>query len=133
MPVLVDDSAGRLWTGTRTVEGFLNQNFMQTMTVRCNDPEVLVSMAAEWDSQQAAADIMGFMGTRVLADRDDPGRYVIIADFGVVDPDVSAVDEATRNNERPETQASAARLRDLVGEIEFHHYDELYRTEFYGI
>jgi hypothetical protein len=106
---------------------------MQTMTVRCDDPETLVSLAMAWDRQQAAADIMGFMGTRVLADRDDPGRYVIIADFGVVDPEVSAVDEAARNNERPETQESAARLRDLVGEIEFHHYDEMYRTEFYGL
>jgi len=106
---------------------------MQTMTVRCDDPDALVSMAVAWDRQQAEADIMGFMGTRVLADRDDPGRYVIIADFGVVDPDVPAVDEAARNNERPETQASAARLRALVGEIEFNHYDELYRTEFYGI
>jgi hypothetical protein len=57
---------------------------------------------------------------------------MFIADFGVVDPDVSAVEEAARNNERPETQEGAARLRELVGEIEYHHYDELYRTEFYG-
>jgi hypothetical protein len=111
----------------------MNRNFMQTMTVRCDDPEALASMAMAWDRQQASADIMGFMGTRVLADRDDPGRYVIIADFGVVDPNVSAVDEAARNNERPETQVAAAGLRELVGEIEFHHYDEVYRTEFYGI
>ena len=40
-------------------------------------------------------------------------------------------DEATRNNERPETQAWAARLRELVdGEPEYRHYDELYRTDF---
>ena len=63
----------------------------------------------------------------------DPGQYVIIADFGVVDPNVSAADEAARNNERPETQAYAARLSELVGEVAFHHYDELYRTEFYGV
>ncbi len=56
---------------------------------------------------------------------------MIIADFGVVDPDVSAADEAARNNERPETQATAARMRELVdGEPEYHHYDELYRTDF---
>jgi hypothetical protein len=111
----------------------LNRNFSQTMTVRCDDAETLVSMALAWDRQQASADVMGYMGTRVLADRDDPGRYVIIADFGVVDPNVSASDEAARNNERPETQAYAARLSELVGEVAFHHYDELYRTEFYGI
>lgn len=44
---------------------------------------------------------------------------------------VSAADEAMRNNERPETQATAARLRELVqGDPEYHHYDELYRTDF---
>ena len=53
---------------------------------------------------------MGYMGTRLLADRESPVEYLIIADFGVVDPDVSAADEAARNNERPETQAWAARL-----------------------
>jgi hypothetical protein len=110
----------------------VNRNFTQTMTVRCDDPDALVAMAEAWDHQQAAADIMGYMGSRVLADRDDPGRYMFIADFGVVDPDVSAVEEAARNNERPETQEGAARLRELVGEIEYHHYDELYSTAFYG-
>ena len=49
----------------------------------------------------------------------------------MVDPDVSAADEANRNNERPETQATAARMRELVdGEPEYRHYDELYRTDF---
>jgi hypothetical protein len=56
---------------------------------------------------------------------------VIVADFGVVDPDVPAADEANRNNERPETQAWAARLLALVRDApEYHHYDELYRTDF---
>ena len=80
---------------------------------------------------QASTDIMGYMGIRLLADRENPGQYLIIADFGVVDPDVSAADEANRNNERPETQATAAPLRELVnGEPEYRHYDELYRTDF---
>ena len=72
---------------------------------------------------------MGYMGTRLLADRETPGRYVILAEFGVVDPDVSAADEAQRNNERPETQEWLERLRAVIdGEPEYHHYDELYRT-----
>jgi hypothetical protein len=87
-------------------------------------------MLAEWDLQQATGDIMGYMGTRILRDRENPGQYVIIADFGVIDPDVSAADEAARNNERPETQAFAARLLKVVhGAPEYHHYDELYRTD----
>ena len=67
---------------------------------------------------------MGYMGTRLLADRENPGHYVIIADFGVVDPDVSAADEAARNNERPETQElGAPRSRSIDGEPEYRHYD----------
>jgi hypothetical protein len=43
---------------------------------------------------------------------------------------MSAADEALRNNERPETQASTARLREILdGEIEFHDHDELARTD----
>jgi hypothetical protein len=108
----------------------VNLNFSQTITLYADDPAPIVELLKEWDLNQAAADIMGYMGIRLLADREEPRRYVIIADFGVVDPDVPAADEAQRNNERPETQASAARMRELIdGEPEWHHYDELYRTD----
>ena len=108
----------------------MNRNFTQTMTVRCDDVSKLIEMAIAWDVQQANADIMGYMGMRVLADRQEPGRYMMVADFGVVDPDVSAAEEAQRNNERPETQASNARLHEIIdGEIEYRDYDEIYRTE----
>jgi hypothetical protein len=57
--------------------------------------------------------------------------YVIVADFGVIDPNVSAFEEAMKNNDRPETQTFASRMREVVeGEPEWHHYDELYRTDF---
>jgi hypothetical protein len=109
---------------------FVNPNFSQTIRFRCDKPEILLEMMAQWDIEQATADIMGYMGARLLADRDNPGVYMIVADFGVVDPDVCSADEAARNNERPETQMWAARLRELIGgEPEFHDYDELYRTD----
>jgi hypothetical protein len=109
----------------------VNKNFTQTIAVRCDDPAPLIELLEQWDLHQASADIMGYMGIRLLADRENPGHYLIIADFGVVDPDVPAADEASRNNERPETQATAARMRALVSaEPEYHHYDELYRTDF---
>jgi hypothetical protein len=108
----------------------VNRNFSQTITVRCDDPDKLVDLLAQWDFDQATTDIMGYMGSRVLADRENPGRYMIIADFGVIDPDVSAADEAARNNERPETQDWAARLLETIeGTPQYHHYDELYRTD----
>ena len=109
----------------------MNVNFTQTISVRCDDPETLTEMLAAWDLQQATTDIMGYIGTRLLADREDPGHYLIIADFGVVDPDVPAAEEADRNNERPETQAWAARLLAVVqGTPTYGHYDELYRTDY---
>jgi hypothetical protein len=108
----------------------VNRNFSQSITVTSDDPAAIVALLEEWDRNQAASDIMGYMGTRLLADRETQGRYVIIADFGVVDPDVSAADEAVRNNERAETRAWAARLRELIdGEVEYRHFDELYRTD----
>ena len=109
----------------------MNRNFSQTITFRCDDPDAVVDLLVQWDRDQAAGDIMGYMGTRVLADREQPGTYMIVADFGIIDPDVSAADEAARNNDRPETQAWAARFRELIaGEPVYHHYDEIYRTDF---
>jgi hypothetical protein len=106
-------------------------NFTQTIEVRSSDPDALVALLAEWDQGQADGDIMGYMGTHLLADRTEPGRYLIVAEFGVVDPDVAAAEEAQRNNDRPETQAWAERLRALIdGEPTYGHFDELYRTGF---
>ena len=69
--------------------------------------------------------------SRVLADREDPGRYLIVADFGVVDPDVSAAEEAERNNDAArDPGVRGTRCATLVdGEPVYHHYDELYRTD----
>jgi hypothetical protein len=99
--------------------------------VRTGDPASLVNLLEQWDTQQASADIMGYMGARLLADRENPGQYIIVADFGVVDPEVSAADEASRNDDRPETKAWATRLRAVIeADPQSHNYDELYRTDF---
>src|SRR3954470_6686743 len=104
--------------------------FSQTITFRCDQPETLIALAREWDSLQTE-ELTGFMESRILADRDDPGRYVMIADFGVTDPDMSAAQEGFLNNERQQTQDFAERFRAVTyGEPEWHHFDELYRTTF---
>ena len=109
----------------------MHVNFTQMITFRSDQPETLVALAREWDELQASQEVMGFMGVRVLADRNDPGRYVMVADFGVVDPELSAAQEAFLNNARPQTEAFAARFRAVTqGEPEWRHYDELYRTPF---
>jgi hypothetical protein len=109
----------------------VNRNFSQMITVHCDDPERIIELLKAWDRNQATSDIMGYMGTRFLADREEPGRYVVIAEFGVVDPDVPAADEAARNNDRPETQEWVAKFREVIdGEPEYHDFDEIYRTDF---
>ena len=109
----------------------MNRNFSQTIIVRCGDPEKIVESLREWDRNQASADIMGYMGTRLLADRENLGQFMLIADFGVIDPEVTAAEEAARNNSRPETQAWAQNLLNIIdGVPEYHHYDEIYRTDF---
>ena len=96
-------------------------------------PKRLVELLAEWDEGQATTDVMGYIGTRLLADRDDPGHYLILAEFAEVDGDLTSAEEAERNNQREETERWAAKLRALVeGEPEWIHFDELYRTGFTG-
>jgi hypothetical protein len=104
-------------------------NFVQTITFRCTDPERLVELCAEWDRKQAEVDVMGYTGSHILAERERPGYYMIVAEFGVVDPNASAEEEAKRNNDRPETQEWYQHMVALTeGELVYRHYDEIYRT-----
>ena len=83
-------------------------NFTQTISFRTEHEDEIIKLSREWDEMQAEADVMGYIGSHVLRDRDDPGHYVIVAEFAVVDPNVSAVEEAMKNNDRPITQAGRA-------------------------
>jgi len=108
----------------------MNRNFSQMITMHCFDLPKLIELIEQWDIKQASADVMGYMGSRVLADREHDGRYVVIVEFGVVDTEVSAAEEAARNNERPETKAMAAAVAKIIdGAPEYHDFDEVYRTD----
>jgi hypothetical protein len=108
----------------------MNVNFSQMITVHCPHPEKLIELIQKWDIDHASTDIMGYMGTRVLADRQHADRYVCIVEFGVIDPEVSAAEEAARNNDRPETKAMVAAVNEIVdGAPEYHDFDEIYRTD----
>lgn len=107
--------------------------FAQGIRVHSEHPEALVELLAAWDRGQATSDVMGYIGTRLLEDRDTPGCYLILADFAEVDGDLTPAEEAERNNQRKETERWAKKLRSLVeGEPEWIHYDELYRTGITG-
>lgn len=59
----------------------------------------------------------GPVGGRVLRFRDKPGRYVIQADF-------ESWEAAEANNDRPETQEWARRLREIAeSEIKYENLD----------
>lgn len=107
--------------------------FAQGIRVRCGDPDGLKRLLSEWDAGQAASPVMGYIGTRLLKDRDHPGSFLILAEFAEVDGDLTPAEEADRNNRREETERWAEKLRELVdGEPEWSHYDELYRTGITG-
>jgi hypothetical protein len=98
--------------------------------VQCPEPAKLIELISQWDDDHAVGEITSYMGTRVLADRSHLGRYMIIVDFGVIDPDVSAAEEAARHNELPATKAMAAATSAIMdGPPEYHDYDEVYRTD----
>jgi hypothetical protein len=108
----------------------MNCNFSQMITLHCSDPAKLIELVEQWDLNHATSDIMGYMGSRVLADRAHLGRYIVIVEFGVIDPDVSAAEEARRNNERPETKAMVAAVDEIIDQPpEYHDFDEIYRTD----
>lgn len=79
-----------------------------------NDDDVL-KLVTERDGSDAP----GLVGGRVLRFRDKPGRYVIQADF-------ESWDASAANNDRPETQEWAERLRTIAqGEIKWENLDFL--------
>ena len=88
--------------------------FAQMISFRTDHPEAVAELLAEWDRGQAEADIMGYIGNRLLANRDDPGNFVILAEFAQVDDELSSADEAELNNQREETARWARQLRELV-------------------
>lgn len=80
--------------------------FTQILTVDGADEQALHDHVAGWDAEQAGA-APGYVGARVLADGEQPGRYLIEMDF-------SSEREARRNDGRPETAAWAEKLQGLI-------------------
>ena len=111
----------------------VNRNFTQTISVRCSDPADRPTHRAPARSGTATRRTPTSWGTWASASSPTArrrARYLIVADFGVVDPDVPAADEAARNNQRPETQATAAAMRAVLDEDPvYRDYDWEYLTD----
>ena len=95
--------------------------FVQTIRVKSDDVSALEDFSSEWHESQAGV-APGYLGIRILADRDRPGEYLIVVDF-------ASAEEAAKNNEREETQQGAPKLAEIItGDPEFANYDEVYQT-----
>jgi hypothetical protein len=81
--------------------------FTQSIEVRAGDERALRDHVAGWHKEQAGV-APGYRDARVLADRSQPGTYLIEVDF-------ASEEEAARNNERAETAEWAKRLRGIIG------------------
>ena len=89
--------------------------FVQTIEVQAADETSLRDHLASWHAEQGGL-APGYRGGRILADEDNPGRFVIEVDF-------SSREEAGRNNDRAETAAWASKLRELTtGEPRYVNY-----------
>ena len=107
--------------------------FTQVIQMKTSKIDEFLQLRREYDADRASAEVMGFLGARVLASRENPGDYLIIADFAEVDGTLTAEQEARRNDARNEAEGWYARLMALVdGQPEFDDYDELYRTGITG-
>jgi quinol monooxygenase YgiN len=81
--------------------------FTQVIDVEAGDANAVAQQLAAWHAEQHGV-APGYQGYRLLLDRDEPRHCVILVDF-------TSFEEAQANNERPETQAWAAKLRELAG------------------
>jgi quinol monooxygenase YgiN len=95
--------------------------FTQTITVRADSADSLEALLESWDRDQRET-APGYQAARLLADEDQPGRYVIEVDF-------ASRDEARQNNTRAETQAWADKLKgEIQGPPEYGNFSVAYTS-----
>ena len=82
--------------------------FTQHVVIWTDQPDALTELFNAWNNDDAAA-APGYLGGRLLAFREKPGRYVIQADF-------DSWESAQSNSDRPETQAWAAKMSEIITE-----------------
>ena len=111
----------------------MKPRFCQVIRCRCANPDALKDLLKQYDGNQASTEVMGFIGSRLLRDRDHPDYYVLMAGFAEVDGARTAAEEAMLNNDRNETTGWYEKFMAAIdGEPEFLNYDEIYWTGITG-
>jgi hypothetical protein len=86
-------------------------SFTQIIEVNgIREEQALHNHVSAWDADQAGV-APGYLGARVLADNDAPGRYLVEVDF-------ASAEDADRNSNRPETTVWAKQLKELASDGE---------------
>jgi quinol monooxygenase YgiN len=90
-------------------------SFIQTISYITTKPEELQALSEQFDRDNP--DAPGFVGIKILKDRDKENTYLVIAEF-------ENYEVAMENSARPETDAFAKKMSELVdGPPTFGNYD----------
>lgn len=90
--------------------------FIQTISFSTNRMDEMQTMMDRWDEEQSEP-APGFVGTKILKDRDNDNAFMVIAEF-------DSYETAMENSNRPETDAFAKQMGELTdGPPTYGNYD----------
>jgi quinol monooxygenase YgiN len=91
--------------------------FVQTISFSSSRFDEMQKVMTEWEAAQPPNSTPGFVGTKVLRDRDNPNAFMVVAEF-------DSYEAAMENSNKPETGAFAARMGELTdGQPSYGNYD----------
>ena len=95
--------------------------FIQTISFRTSRMDEMQKLMDAFDDQPQSRP--GFVGSRVLKDRDKENTYMVIAEF-------ESYELAMENSARPETDAFAKQMAELSdGSSAFANYDLIHEDK----
>jgi quinol monooxygenase YgiN len=105
------------YRGPDTPRKETGMKFLQTISYTTSRPDEIKALSDQFE--QETPDAPGFLGVKVLKDRDRDNAYTLIAEF-------DSYERAMENSARPETDAMARKMAELCdGPPEFRNYDVL--------
>ena len=94
--------------------------FVQTISFTTTRIDEIAAMGEAYEREQGEQ-APGYVGTRILKDRDRENAYMVIAEF-------DSYELAMENSQRPETDAFARQMAELVdGSVTYGNYDVIDR------
>jgi len=95
--------------------------FIQTVSFTTSRIDEVQQLAEQYDRDNPNAP--GFLGSKILRDRDRENAYLIIAEF-------ESYELAMENSNRPETDAFARKMGEMLdGPAEYGNYDLIAEQE----